>query len=516
LPEAFAEAVRVRAITATTYSWWEWFGRLQHHVEATGSAFVAGHADSLNLWIRAQRSAHRRGDLPADQFNALAALPGWAWNPHDEKWERKFEAVKQWLADGNTVGEKVQEDLTHNGVPIGRWIYKHKWLHANGNLSDERTRRLEGLPGWNWDVSRDVVKTDWDGYFRLFETYASERGTTQISREYETVEGYKLGVWINNQRRDGRTGKLSAARKQKLETIPNWTWTPREDPWFVMVDLLEQYINQTGETPQYEYCSPNGERLGSWCYGQRRAYSLQTLAPEKVERLEAIPGWSFSAPRKSPPKRSKVSRVERTPEEDAEWLETYETIRELATARGHLRINDQTELWAWLGDQLANRKLGSLSPKETGMIESLPGFAENLRDIAWEAHFLMLVRIVEKEHALPHERDRLQSGLNVGKWVNQQRAQRAKLTDERRTRLESIPGWTWNAREDRWTEWYDELRQESNKTGSSRIPASYVTPNGKTLGRWAEKQRMRYRKGLLTEDRKKLLEELSGWVWETR
>lgn len=49
--------------------------------------------------------------------------------------------------------------------------------------------------------------------------------------------------------------------------------------------------------------------------------------------------------------------------------------------------------------------------------------------------------------------------------------------------------------------------------GHARIPAEYVTAEGFALGRWAQRQRVEYRKGLLAPERAQALEFLPGWAW---
>lgn len=65
-----------------------------------------------------------------------------------------------------------------------------------------------------------------------------------------------------------------------------------------------------------------------------------------------------------------------------------------------------------------------------------------------------LQRFVEREgHARVPLATR-EDGYRLGAWVNSQRAVRVqgKLDPDRERRLEALPGWTWDPREDAWEE----------------------------------------------------------------
>ncbi len=63
----------------------------QRHVE---NGFKLGH------WVSQQRAFRRRGYLDADKIERLAAVPGWAWNANDARWEEGFKDLSDWLGPG--------------------------------------------------------------------------------------------------------------------------------------------------------------------------------------------------------------------------------------------------------------------------------------------------------------------------------------------------------------------------------------------------------------------------------
>ena len=72
------------------------------------------------------------------------------------------------------------------------------------------------------------------------------------------------------------------------------------------------------------------------------------------------------------------------------------------------------------------------------------------------------------------------------------------------------------SRTDRWQLRFDALRQYTNRTGTSLVPATQVELyEGKNvaIGSWVANNRQHYRTGVLPLERQQLLETLTGWTW---
>ncbi len=86
------------------------------------------------------------------------------------------------------------------------------------------------------------------------------------------------------------------------------------------------------------------------------------------------------------------------------------------------------------------------------------------------------------------------------------------MSRERQNHLESLKGWTWNAKTDKWSEGFARLQEYVRKNGSARVPTGFKTKDGFTLGIWVAGQRGR--KDSLSSETTSLLESLSGWSWD--
>lgn len=107
----------------------------------------------------------------------------------------------------------------------------------------------------------------------------------------------------------------------------------------------------------------------------------------------------------------------------------------------------------------------------------------------------------------------VEDGVKLGTWVQAQRGMSEGLSNERRTRLENLPGWSWDPHSDKWFDAFRLLVAYVENHGTSRVPYKYKV-NGFGLGAWVSGQRRQYAKGKLDSSRQSKLEQLPGWIWK--
>jgi hypothetical protein len=112
-----------------------------------------------------------------------------------------------------------------------------------------------------------------------------------------------------------------------------------------------------------------------------------------------------------------------------------------------------------------------------------------------------------KTHAL--------NGFNLGSWVRSRRGDYKKgvLSNDRIKRLEEI-GFVWDPFDQAFEEGFRHLVEFKHANGHVNVPATHAL-NGFNLGSWVGHRRGDYKKGMLSSDRAKRLEEI-GFVWDAR
>lgn len=82
--------------------------------------------------------------------------------------------------------------------------------------------RLEALEGWVWNK----LEFAWESGFQALQSYVQERGDARVLGGFKTSDGFNLGVWVGNQRR--QKDSMPAAKKSRLEALNGWIWSAQK------------------------------------------------------------------------------------------------------------------------------------------------------------------------------------------------------------------------------------------------------------------------------------------------
>jgi len=89
---------------------------------------------------------------------------------------------------------------------------------------------------------------------------------------------------------------------------------------------------------------------------------------------------------------------------------------------------------------------------------------------------------------------------------------KGKLLAQHVTRLEALPGWSWDPFADQFEEGYQALKRFVEREGHARVGARHVEDDLR-LGAWVSKRRKQYLDGRLEPEQVARLESLPGWSW---
>ena len=500
---AFARAFEVRLVEQTTLSWEFWYGLLEKYVDKRGTSRVPRPAVfegyTLGGWVSKQRGKYNAGTLPVEKQQQLESLPDWSWSAHEDRWEESFAQLRDYVAKNGTA--LVANNCVWKGFPLGSWINKQRTTYDSGKIDPIRQRRLEEVPGWSWDVN----DYRWEQGFEYLTEYVAVHRSAQVPVRY-VVGGYNLGKWVFKQRANHRNEVLDPERVRRLEALAGWSWSSHADKWEKFYAALAGYAESAGTSEVSSNLTVEGLNLGAWARNQRSLNKRGELDRYRARRLERLPGWRWE----------RDFAAEK-------WEEGFQHLQTYVEWNGDSRVpdgyqQDEYNLGTWVQKQRSDYQKGKLKPPYARRLEALPGWLwESVRDERWEVGFDHLQEFVRKHRHARIPAKCVISGYGLGTWVNSQRTRymSGTLDSGRVRRLESVPGWVWDARADLWEEGFQHLLNYVAEHGNAKVPRPYMVGDYR-LGQWVGVQRSGNNKGTLPLERRTRLEELPGWSWDVK
>jgi superfamily II DNA or RNA helicase len=278
----------------TTSAWEEGFEQLRQFVAREGHALVPQqHIESgykLGNWVGVQRAKFAEGSLVEERARLLETTPGWTWDANKASWDLSFAALQSFAARKGHARVPIKH--VEGSHKLGQWVGVQRQVARQGKLAPERRAKLASVPGWAWDVPAAT----WDEGFARLAQYVDRFGNANAPRDYQCDDGFRLGQWVANRRAEWKRNdsSLTAERRDHLQALSGWVWDTKQDSWDRAFAVLEEYVRRQGTARVPVLYRENGFALGQWVSLQRGTYRSGTLSPERRQRLEALPGWTWS------------------------------------------------------------------------------------------------------------------------------------------------------------------------------------------------------------------------------
>jgi hypothetical protein len=157
-------------------------------------------------------------------------------------------------------------------------------MRSNQSLPTDRVETLNKV-GFVWDAKEEF----WNEMLAALIEYKAAHGHCNVPTIWP--HNPKLAVWVGNQRRLQKRGKLGEARINQMDEI-GFTWDPYEAAWEEMFAALVEY-KSTHADCKVPYNWPENPKLGKWVNKQRTTRNQQRLSVDRIRRLDEL-GFEWS------------------------------------------------------------------------------------------------------------------------------------------------------------------------------------------------------------------------------
>lgn len=353
------------------------------------------------------------------------------------------------------------------------------------------------LPRLRKSIQTELVEqlvVSWDVRFGELKAFEKKNGHCLIPQRFP--ENLQLGHWASNQRGFYKKGNLTEDRIRKLEKL-GFAWQPDETVWRERYEELKAFHKKEGDC-RVPKAYPANPPLGIWVEVQRANYIKGKLRKDRTKKLEIL-GFDWNP-------------------FESQWDEKFEELKAFHKREGHCLVPAQfpenPQLAKWVPKQRSIYRGGNLSRDKIKKLDQL-GFDWDPIETLWNDMYEALRAYRKKEGHCRVPKTRSHSENNkLGTWVVYQRHMLTKgsLSEDKISKLDKL-GFDWNPIESEWNERFEELKAFRKREGHCLVPPRY--PENPKLGGWVSKQREIRKRGTLSRDKIKKLNQL-GFDWDPR
>ena len=253
---------RVDDMLAELDAWPVMYERLIEYKEREGHWPQAAEG-KLGNWCNTQRIARKKGTLSEDYISQLDRI-GFEWEVQDSRWMQYYEELKIFIARMQRYPKKGENNLSI-------WCNTQRQGRKKGILSEERIALLDRI-GFVWEQDLDA---QWIKNWEQVVFFYHQKGYWPKSNDG------KLGSWCSTQRKFRKQGGLASERIRMMDEA-GFVWNT-DDIWIENYEKLKLFYQEKHRWP-----TVRENKLGSWCFVQRRLFKNGKLLSWRKQMLESI------------------------------------------------------------------------------------------------------------------------------------------------------------------------------------------------------------------------------------
>ena len=322
-------------------------------------------------------------------------------------------------------------------------------------------------------------------------------------RQYEELpKGNKLGRWCSGQRKSYKRGVLEDWKVKTLNAI-NFPWNSSDGHWLIQFNYLKSFRQlNPNRWPSKNEKFTNDSKLGVWYGSQKHRFKNGLLKAWQIKKLEEL-GF--------------VGDVFNT-----KWNKQFNYLVEFRKLNPDLwpvitqEFPIGNPLGNWCADQRENYRKNLLSKARIQMLEDI-GFQwyPLIKEWTKQLNYLIEFRKLYPTR-WPSINEEFPIKNKLGRWVSMQREaiKKGQLSESQKADLNNL-GFIWNTFNSSWNVRFDYLVKFRRLYPTRWPKKGEEFPEGNKISYWCVDQRIKFKKGKLSIDKKSKLDEI-GFPWNPR
>lgn len=540
--------------TGSNQNWLERFAELQlffeenQHFELTSEN---EEFEGLYRWLVYQRRLYNNGSLSKDKLKKLESI-GFDFEnhflpAHQTDWEERFTELKEYHAKNHTFYIPTK-DKENKGLLL--WLRYQRKLFREDKLDEEKKNKLLGL-GYSFtqtyrgQSTRKPRKADdtWMAKFKQLREYHEKFKTFLIPKSNDEYK--HLIPWIQYQKKQYRNIVLDESKSSRLKSIgfsfetdyrgksihqilnpeqrKERGLTKADITWNEKFELLKDFFNEY-KTFQIPGNKKELLPLRSWLQYQKQLFRNGKLTPERKEKLLSI-GYSFDLDFRG-------RKVGSSNQKQKSWEEHFEQLKAYYSKYNTFLIPNSLPqyeyLKKWLQEQKRLFKLNRLEKRKIDLLSEI-GYSFSIdyrgkkfdyernpelrnkptksKSDSWEKNYLNLLNYKMKHGDCNVPRS--YEDKTLANFVSRQRYlfKKGTLDQDKTEKLKFLEFefYPRKSKQSAWDKHYEELKEFYTEKGHSKYQKRF---GNETLYHWVLAQRVYRRKGKLSKQRIKKLDQI--------
>ncbi|MFI3327374.1 MAG: Helicase associated domain protein, partial [Clostridia bacterium] len=293
----------------------------------------------MGHWCSVQRNNRKSGILSQERIDKLDKI-NFSWDALEDMWLKNYSELKNFVT-ANSRLPKVAENST-----LFSWIKGQIQAKSKDKLDEYKEKLLTDLGVDFYNSHSDRI---WKARAEELQKYIAENGKFPEKKE-------AVGLWLYNELRRERNGRLLSYRKKKLEVL-GVIFGNRDDRAFAEnILLLKKYLKEFKKYPsgKTEY---HGFNLAGWCSRIRKKYNENQLKPEQYKKLCEI-NFDF--------------RNSKEIHDEEKWNVKYSELCHSVKEMNRLpKYSENTKLMQWLLHQKSRTNITSVQQEKLSQLEQM-------------------------------------------------------------------------------------------------------------------------------------------------